>query len=1030
MTPVPGEPIALLDAGVRVKGATTVEGFWQLLRDGADLVDEAPPGRVDLRSVGPARGAFLDDVAGFDAGYFGLSPREAASIDPQHRLLLEVSTEAMLRSGITRAAADGTRTGIYLGLLASDYLHLQMRGDGADPADRHWLTGADPAFAAGRMAYLLGVHGPAVTVNTACSSSLLAVHLACQALRLHECDVALAGGASLILAPDITAFMSRVGALSGSGRSRPFSAEADGMVRSEGAIVLALKRLSDARAADDDVLAVLPGSAVNHDGRSAGLTVPSGQAQRRLYADAMTVADVHPEDVGYLEAHGTGTPLGDPIELESLNAVYGRCASPSWVGSVKANLGHLDAAAGVTGLLKAALVVRHGEVPAQLYTGELTPLAARASFGLRVPQRLEPWVGGDRPRTAAVSSFGLSGTNVHILVRQAAAITAQDGQPEKGQPDVAPTRDAADRPVLLLLSHRTAAGLAATATAYADVLNGRDDLLRPIAAAAARARDPYEERLALVADDAAGAAATLAGGTGAAGVRSGRAPEHSGSGPVFLFGGQGNEWAGMLDRPELGGAAFADAVERCGRAAAGLGEQRLASLLADSRSDDVTDPALAPGATFALQVAQAALWGSLGVRPGAVIGHSLGEAAAAHVAGVLDLEDALRIVLTRTRLMNSAGPTGRMLAVGLSADDAADAAAGTTVEVACVNSGGSCTLSGPAAEIAEVAERLGQRGVFARVLGGCHAFHSRAMLPFAEPLRAELAGLLHRHPTMPRYPSVAGVLDGGPVEEWVANMCRPVHFSAAVERALADGWTTFLELGPVPALTRSVTEVAAGAGVAVTATGTLHRRGRPEAHLLGAVGDLFVAGEDVDLDAVLPGPLAARAAPTYAWQREAHWCTPASTGTPGAPAAPAAPIAPATLRVQLLDGAGSTLADVSTLLAGAAATTSTAPSTPTPAVPAPPAVPVPVPADEGTTGPADGVDGEVGTAVRAVLGLAPGAHLDRGASLVDLGLDSVGAGDLCVRLNSRLGADLDSDLVLGTTTLDELVDAVGVGGQR
>ena len=1027
MTPSPGEPIALLDAGVRVKGAATVEEFWQLLRGGADLIGDVPPGRADLHAGGPARGAFLDDVAGFDADYFGLSPREAASTDPQHRLLLEVSAEAMLRSGITRAAADGTRTGVYLGLLASDYLHLQLRGDGADPADRHWLTGADPAFAAGRMAYLLGAHGPALTVNSACSSSLLAVHLACQALRLHECDVALAGGASLILAPDITAFMSRVGALSPSGRSRPFSAEADGMVRSEGAVVLALKRLSDARADGDNVLAVLPGSAVNHDGRSAGLTVPSGRAQRRLYADAVAAALVHPEDIGYLEAHGTGTPLGDPIELESLDAVYGRGADGPWVGSVKANLGHLDAAAGVTGLLKAALVARHGEVPAQLHSGEPTPLAARASFGLKVPQRLEPWSGGDRPRTAAVSSFGLSGTNVHVVVQQAAPVAARDGQR-----DGDPVGELADRPVLLLLSHRTPAGLADSAGAYASVLEDRDDLLRPVAAAAARARDHYDERLGLVTDDAAQAARALAGGTAAAGMHRGRVPEHRGPGPVFVFGGQGNEWAGMLDRPEPGGTAFADAVERCRRAAADLGEHRLARLLAEPHADDVTDPALAPGATFTLQVAQAALWRFLGVRPGAVVGHSLGEAAAAHVAGVVDLPDAMRIVLSRTRLVNGSGPTGRMLAVGLSAEDAARAVADTAVEVACVNSGDSCALSGPAAEIAELAERLERHGVFARVLGGCHAFHGRAMLAFSQPLRAELAGLRHRQPEVRRYSSVAGALGGDPIEEWVANLCRPVHFSAAVGRALADGWTTFVELGPTPALTRSVTAIAAEADVGVSVTSTLRRRARPTAHLLGAVADLFVAGEAVDLDAVLPGPLAPSAAPTYAWQREAHWCTSGAVDA----VQPAAAEGPATLRVQLLDGAGSPVTDFTTLLPGgsAPAAPAHAPRTAPTLTPAPAPAPAPAPPEDRGTGgaetPADGVAGEVGTAVRSVLGLAPGAHLDRSASLVDLGLDSVGAGDLCVQLKRRLGVDLDQDLVLGTTDFDGLVDAVGVVGDR
>ncbi|MGM1063124.1 type I polyketide synthase [Saccharothrix sp. Mg75] len=985
MSPGVGEPIALLDAGVRIKGARSTEEFWDLLRSGADLIGGMPLERGDDPL---ARGAFLDDVAGFDAGYFGLSPREAESMDPQHRLLLEVTSEALLRIGTTRAAAEGTRTGVYVGLLASDYLHLQLRGAGADPEDRYWLTGSDPAFAAGRISYLLGLRGPAFTVNSACSSSLLAVHLACQALRMRECDLALAGGANLILAPDIAAFMSRVGALSPSGRSRPFAADADGMVRGEGAIVLALKRWSDARESGDDILAVLRGSSVNHDGRSAGLTVPNGQAQRRLYTDATVVAGVRAEEVGYLEAHGTGTQLGDRIELESLDAVYGRdAATGPFVGSIKANLGHLDAAAGVAGLLKAALVVRHGEVPVQLHASELTPLARRSSFGMRVPQRLEPWPGGPRPRSAAVSSFGLSGTNVHVLVQQADPVkppsTPRDG------------RGAPGGSTLLLLSHPSRRGLAETAVAYADVLSTRADRLAPLAATAVRHRDRYDERLALVAADGESAARSLAEGIASPDVRVGRVLDDPGPGPVFVFSGQGTEWPGMLDGPDGAGVVFRTALDRCRRAAAGLGEHRLAGLLDDPSSDDVTDPALTPGATFALQVAQAAMWQHLGVRPGAVIGHSLGEVAAAYVAGVVGLSDALRIVQTRTHLMNAAGPTGRMLATGLSPAEAAEAVSGTAIEIACVNADRSCTLAGPAEEIAELADRLTRESTFARVLGGQHAFHSRAMHPFTVPLRQKLAGLRHQESAVRRYSSTAAEPTDDPVEEWVANMVRPVHFSAAVRRALADGWTIFIELGPGRALGRAVAELAATASVPAVVTSSA-RRGTPaRTHLLTAVGDLFVAGADVDVDVLVPGPGLPAAAPTYAWQREPLWSTPADRAEDLSDQRTAP-------RVRAVDPA------IGAPAAGP-------PPVVSPRVFPPPAVPQDT-AD-------DSVAGQVTVVVRSVLGLAPHTRLDGRTALADLGMDSVGAGELRSGLH-RLGIALGQDFVLGTSSLDGLIGTI------
>ncbi|HEV2148294.1 MAG TPA: polyketide synthase, partial [Longimicrobiaceae bacterium] len=473
------EPIAIVGMGCRFPGgADSPAAFWRLLRDGVDAVTEVPPDRWDADAHydpdpdAPGKsvsrwGSFLDGIDRFDAQFFSIAPREAEAMDPQQRLLLEVSWEALEDAGMDPTAQAGTRCGVYVGIAAGDYQTRQVAAGNAAGFDFHTITGNFPSFLSGRVSHLLGLQGPSLAVSTACSSSLVAVHLACRALRAGECDAALAGGANVLLAPEVTSTISRSRALAPDGRCKTFDAAADGYVRGEGCGVVVLKRLADARRDGDRVLAVIRGSAVNHDGdASGGITVPSGEAQRRLVEEAVAGAGIDPLRVGYVEAHGTGTPLGDPIELRALAGALcrGRPADrPLWVGSVKTNLGHTEAAAGIAGLIKAVLALRHAEIPPHLHFREGNPMIDW-SAPVRVPSAAEPWPAGGEPRVAGVSSFGISGTNAHVIVEEA---------PADGDVDEAPAEDG-ERTLLLPVSARSEGALRELARAYRDRLTAPD----------------------------------------------------------------------------------------------------------------------------------------------------------------------------------------------------------------------------------------------------------------------------------------------------------------------------------------------------------------------------------------------------------------------------------------------------------------------------------------------------------------------------------------------------------------------------
>ena len=655
------EPIAIVGMGCRFpRGANDVESFWRLLRDGIDGVTEVPPDRwnvadiydPDPEAVGKTYskwGGFLDQVDKFDAPFFGISPREAASIDPQHRILLEVAWEALENAGIAPPSLAGSRTAFYLGISTHDYANEYSERVGLDAGDAYAAAGVSHAIAAGRAAYFLGLHGPNASIDTACSSSSMAIHLAVQSLRGREANVALAAGVNLTLTPTGSILTSRARMMAFDGRCKTFDAAADGYVRAEGCGVLVLKRVSDARRDGDRILAVIRGTAANQDGRSSGLTAPNGVAQEAVIREALANAGLAPDDIDVVEAHGTGTSLGDPIEINALQKVFGQrvATRPLQVSSVKTNIGHAEGAAGIAGVIKTVLALQHKQIPPHLHLRTPNPLIPWSALRISVPVELSPWVAREgQPRRAGVSSFGFSGTNTHIVLEEAPA-------------EAAVTESSQATPQLLVLSAQTATALRDHAVRLRDYLRGPGAApLRAVAFTAGIGRAHFVERMALVARDAATAAERLdtvlasVEPTATPGVSRGRSPSGSPPEIAFLFTGQGAQRFGMARELYETQRVFRDALDACAAAIDPIVGRSLVDVMfrdEDARAllDDTsfTQPAL-----FAVEVALAHLWRSWGVEPAMMLGHSVGEYVAAYIAGVFSLEDGARLVAHRGRL--------------------------------------------------------------------------------------------------------------------------------------------------------------------------------------------------------------------------------------------------------------------------------------------------------------------------------------------------------------------------------------------
>ncbi len=874
------EPIAIIGAACRLPGGVrSVEDYWRLLDEGRDAITEVPADRwsidayYDADPQAPGKmytrwGGFLADVDQFDAAFFGISPREAVNMDPQQRLLLEVTWEALEHAGIPADELAGSATGVFIGIGFNDYARLLAEQDIRE-VNAYSGSGIQLCFAAGRVSYTLGLRGPSFAIDTACSSSLVALHQACQSLRLGECDLALTGGVNLLLAPEGNIFLSRAGALSPSGRCRTFDAAADGMVRGDGCGAVVLKRLRDAIADGDTVMAVIQGSATNHDGRSSGLTVPSAVAQEAVIRQALRNAGMQPDEVGYVEAHGTGTPLGDPIEVQSTAAVYGHRPDdvPAVVmASVKTNVGHLEAASGIASVIKVALVLRNRWIPQHLHFRAWNPHLTLDGARIHVPKDAMPW--STERRVAAVSAFGLSGSNAHVVLEQPPAVPA-------------PPHATAETSHLLAMSAKKPSALTALARAYCDLLADKaSPALGEICRAAAVGRSHHDLRIAVIARSKPEALAKLQAhlnGESSSGLSSGRRPLDKVPPVVFAFSGQGSQWAGMGSGLLDTEAVFRRAIDECDALYhAATGRNLVDELRADRSRSRLEQTEVAQPALFALQIALAAQWRAWGVEPSAVVGHSVGEVAAAHVAGILDLSDAMHLVCQRGQIMQRATGRGRMAAVGLSFEDGLARIRGLEdrIAVAAINAPRSIVLSGEPNALDAVLARLRDDNVFCRFLPVDYAFHSPQTEAFGPELARALAGLTPRPHGMPFISSVTGAavagtdLDGG---YWVRNMTEPVRFAAAVQSLFASGHQMFLEVGPHPVLSPLVQQTVEASGGSAVTLGSLRRDVDDRSTLLVGLASLYAQGLSPVWKQVYPGKAPRVAIPTYPWQRQRFW---------------------------------------------------------------------------------------------------------------------------------------------------------------
>ncbi|MEM7133969.1 MAG: SDR family NAD(P)-dependent oxidoreductase [Chloroflexota bacterium] len=902
------EPIAVISMACRFPGAESPEAFWQLLQEGKDMVQEVPttrwnvddyydshqptPGKMYMREA-----AFIDEVDQFDPLFFGISPREAMNMDPQHRLLLEVSWEALERAHIAPSRLVDSQTGVFIGIGEGD--SSVMWPDDLDALDSLIGTGSGHSIAAGRLAYTLGLQGPTMAVDTACSSSLVALHLACQSLRTGECDLALSGGASLMLSPIGHIVLSQMQALSPNGRCKTFDSAADGYGRGEGGGMVLLKRLSDAEADGDAIFAVIKGSAVNHDGPSSGLTVPNKRAQEKLLHQALKAANITPNEVAYVEAHGTGTPLGDPIEIRALGSVFSSNGSsskrdnPLLVGSVKTNVGHLEAAAGIAGFIKTVLAIHHRQIPPHLHFNTPNPYIEWDEFAIDVSTRLQPWP-TEEP-VAGVSSFGLSGTNSHVIVAAAPQVTSDDttsDEPAVDEPAVdEETVIKTKRPLHLLpLSAKSEAALSDLATRYLDHIRHYSDLdLGDLCYTAAVGRNHFNHRLAIRATNCKDIEEQLAAiqmGTQPAGVAR-SIIEAQASRVAFLFTGQGSQYVGMGRELYEAEPTFRSTIDYGGALYQQITGESLLEVIYPTNSQPAnlqpadrlhhttyTQPAL-----FVLEYALAKLWQSWGIQPDILLGHSVGEIVAACVAGVFSLEDGLKLIAARGRLMGALPQDGEM--VSLLADEARVQEAiegyGNDISIAAINGPESVVISGKRDSVLAIADTFAAEGVKTRKLAVSHAFHSPLMDPMLDEFRQVAESITYHQPTIQLVSNVTGKLSGDEITTpnyWVRHVREAVRFADGVATLREQEIDIFLEVGPKPTLLGMAGEIPTTDHRPPTTSrvSSLRENQNDWQQMLLTLGELYVRGVEIDWQGVdKPYQRRKVVLPTYPFQRQPYW---------------------------------------------------------------------------------------------------------------------------------------------------------------
>lgn len=899
------EPIAIVGMACRFPGgASSPEAYWRLLRDGVDAIAEVPIDRWDIDAYynpdpdAPGKmstrwGGFLPDIDAFDPQFFGISPREATSIDPQHRLVLEVSWEALERAGLAPDRLAGSLTGVFIGISTNDYSRLQFKHGDPENIDMYLSTGNALSVAAGRLSYLLGLQGPSLAVDTACSSSLVAVHLACQSLRNSECHTALAGGVNVILAPEVSIMLSKAHMMAADGRCKTFDASADGFVRGEGCGIVVLKRLGDALAHGDPILALIRGTAINQDGRSSGLTAPNGLSQQAVIRAALANGRVEPRQVSYIETHGTGTSLGDPIEVRSLADVLceGRPATDRlMLGSAKTNLGHLESAAGIAGLIKTVLALQHHEIPPHLHLKEPNSYIPWSELAMTVPAERTPWLSDGRPRLAGVSSFGFGGTNAHAVLEEAPAQEEAESAIERSSH-------------LLCLSARDETALRELAERYSDCLaEDSRTSLADIAYTANTGRAHCAQRLALIGESTAAVREKLIAFRNGEDTPGSLRGQVECAGPpkvAFLFTGQGSQYVGMGRCLYETQPTFRKILDQCDDLLRPYLDQPLLSILypdstLDGPQSKIDETAYTQPALFALEYALAQLWRSWGITPRAVLGHSVGEYVAACLAGLFSLEDGLKLIAERGRLMQALPRGGAMAAIFANAASVSEAIApyANCVSIAAINGPRNTVISGDASAVEAIGAAMRAAGTRVERLSVSHAFHSPLIEPMLDAFERAAAQMRYAAPQIDLISNVTGrpiaadaILDA---RYWRRHARETVRFSSGIETLHALGCNVFIEIGPSPTLLgmgqKCLTE---DAGLWIP---SLRKRRDDWQQLLDSLGTLYIHGLPVDWQGFDRDYTRHRAVlPTYPFQRRRYWLREAATGDEKRRSKPASP---------------------------------------------------------------------------------------------------------------------------------------------
>ncbi len=899
------EPIAIIGMSCRFPGgANSPEAFWEILSQGVDTISEVPQDRWNLNEyydpnpdvpgkIITPYGGFVSQqqVDSFDANFFSISAREVISLDPQQRVLLEVSWEAIERANIHPDNLLDTQTGVFIGICTSDYLFCV---DSMDKLSAYWGTGNALSAAAGRLSYLLGLTGPSIIVDTACSSSLVSVHLACQSIRNGECDLALAGGVNFLVSPQKSIAFSKAKMLSPDGRCKTFDAAANGYVRGEGCGIILLKRLSDAVANGDNILAVIRGSAINQDGASGGLTVPNGPSQQKVIRQALENGGVDAASVSYIEAHGTGTSLGDPIEVGAIGAVFGKTHSkeqPVTLGTVKTNIGHLEGGAGIAGLMKVVLQLQNEEIAPSLHFKEPNPYINWSELPVEVSTKLTPWETNGKSRIAGVSSFGFTGTNAHIVLAEAPTeVTSQKSEASPLPPFE--RGDYLERSAhILTLSAKTEKALVELVSSYQNHITTHPELkIGDIFYTANTSRAEFNHRLALIASNEKElleklgkykAEGTLHA-TSVSGTFSRELPNNATTPKIaFLFTGQGSQYVNMAKQLYQEAPVFRAALDECDQILGSLNGKSIKEIIysEDTETSTLNQTANTQPAIFAIEYALFQLWQSWGIKPDVVMGHSVGEYVAATVAGVFSLEDGLRLIAARGRLMQQLPEGGEMVSLIASESKVESAIApyAEKVAIAAINGPESTVISGEAEPVRAIVGSLESEGIKTKQLQVSHAFHSPLMEPMLEEWETVANQISYNQPRIPVISNVTGTTADRNIataKYWVAHVRQPVRFAQGMNTLHELGYEVFIEIGPKPVLLGMGRECLVGTKGQKLWLPSL-RSGKPDwVQILESLGQLYIQGVKIDwLGFDRDYPRQKVVLPTYPWQRRRYWIT-------------------------------------------------------------------------------------------------------------------------------------------------------------